>query len=121
MLKEKRDKSKNTDKSENASTKSTGTQNLSGNDSIGSVKEEIPDANKNGKRLFMTKKKFIVISEHLFGIFPCFFIVDATTNIKKEPEDRKSTTPVKNELGSNPTTDKKETMEPVIKSEGILI
>lgn len=46
-------------------------------------------------------------------------ILDGTSTIKKEPEDRKSTTPVKNDQNSGGTTDKKETMDTVIKSEGI--
>lgn len=49
MQKEKRDKNKNADKTENSSRKSDNTQNLSGSDSNNSVKEEIPDANKQGK------------------------------------------------------------------------
>lgn len=46
-------------------------------------------------------------------------VSDGTSNIKKEPEDRKSTTPVKNDQNSGGAADKKETMDPVIKSEGI--
>ncbi|XP_063705545.1 protein BCL9 homolog isoform X2 [Culicoides brevitarsis] len=89
MQKEKRDKNKNADKTENASRKSDSSQNLSGSDSNISVKEEISDANKQ----------------------------DGTSSIKKEPEDRKSTTPVKMEPNSASAADKKETMEPAIKSE----
>lgn len=52
MQKEKRDKNKNADKSENSSRKSDNTQNLSSSDSNNSVKEEIPDSNKQGKYFY---------------------------------------------------------------------